>query len=200
MHDEPVKPVLASRMDPFISNLDKISPLTDEAAADLAKVVIDKHFVKGDAILREGNICRQLYYLQDGLVKLFFDKDGKEFIMRFFAEGSFFTGLDSYLTQASSHYSIEALEATTVQSVTYSDLDHLCKKHHCIETAFRKFLSGASINMMNRISEMLEENGAQRYQNFIKTNGPLLQRITLGDLARYLGITQVSLSRIRAQK
>ena len=56
------------------------------------------------------------------------------------------------------------------------------------------------VNMMNRISEMLEENGTERYNNFVKTNGRLMQRISLGDLAGYLGITQVSLSRIRARK
>jgi hypothetical protein len=47
---------------------------------------------------------------------------------------------------------------------------------------------------------MLEENATARYHNFLNTNGQLLQRISLGDLACYLGITQVSLSRIRAKK
>jgi hypothetical protein len=54
--------------------------------------------------------------------------------------------------------------------------------------------------MMHRISEMLEENPARRYHNFVARNPELLQRISLGDLANYLGISQVSLSRIRARK
>ncbi|OPZ15087.1 MAG: hypothetical protein BWZ05_02293 [Bacteroidetes bacterium ADurb.BinA245] len=53
---------------------------------------------------------------------------------------------------------------------------------------------------MKRISEMLEENATERYNHFLQDNGFLLQRISLGDLANYLGITQVSLSRIRASK
>ena len=69
-----------------------------------------------------------------------------------------------------------------------------------METAFRKLLSIATINMMKRISEMLEENATKRYNHFLKDNSQLLQRISLGDLANYLGITQVSLSRIRANK
>ncbi len=56
------------------------------------------------------------------------------------------------------------------------------------------------MNMMKRISEMLEENASNRYNNFIQVNGDILQRISLGDLANYLGITQVSLSRIRTPK
>ena len=54
--------------------------------------------------------------------------------------------------------------------------------------------------MMKRISEMLEENGTEHYIKFVEENNQLLQRISLGDLASYLGITQVSLSRIRAKK
>lgn len=54
--------------------------------------------------------------------------------------------------------------------------------------------------MMGRISEMLEDDGKKRYYNFLKQRPDLIQRISLGDLADYIGITQVSLSRIRAQK
>ena len=54
--------------------------------------------------------------------------------------------------------------------------------------------------MMGRISEMLEENATERYNHFVTHNSDLLPRISLGELAGYLGITQVSLSRIRAQK
>ena len=56
----------------------------------------------------------------------------------------------------------------------------------------------ASVNMMARIGEILEEQASARYENFLKENPLLLQRVSLRDLASYLGITQVSLSRIRA--
>lgn len=187
-------------MNDFIKFLGKMSTLRNEAIKDLNAVISEESFRKGDYLLQQGEVCRQLYYLQSGLVKLYFYKEDKEFIMRFFPENSFFTGLDSYLTQTSSSYSIQALEPTIVNFITHADMDHLCNKHHCIETAFRKVVSTASVNMMNRISEMLEENGTERYDNFVKTNGSLMQRISLGDLAGYLGITQVSLSRIRARK
>jgi len=186
-------------MKDFVKFFDKISTLTNEAINDLNAVISEKTFAKGNFLLQQGNTCRQLFYLQSGLFKLLFYKDDKEFIMRFFQENSFFTGLDSYFTQTDSSYTIQALEPTIVNFITYADMEHLCKKHHCIETAFRKFVSTASVNMMNRISEMLEENGTERYNNFVRTNNSLMPRISLGDLAAYLGITQVSLSRIRAQ-
>ncbi len=65
-------------------------------------------------------------------------------------------------------------------------MQHLCKKQHWIEIVFRKFVSTASVNMMDRIREMLEKNGTKNCNNFVKGNSELMQRITLGDLANYL--------------
>jgi len=79
-------------------------------------------------------------------------------------------------------------------------MEELCKKHHCMETYFRKLVSTVTIKMMKRITEMLEENATERYNEFLEEHKPILQRINLGDMASYLGITQQSLSRIRAQK
>jgi CRP-like cAMP-binding protein len=69
-----------------------------------------------------------------------------------------------------------------------------------METFYRKLVSVATTRMMRRISEMLEDNARERYNQFVAENSQILQRISLGDLAKYLGITQQSLSRIRAAR
>jgi CRP-like cAMP-binding protein len=187
-------------MGDFIQFCNKLSRLDKAATDDLINNLKSKTIQKGDYLLKDGNVCRDLYFINKGLAKTFFNKDGKEFIMRFFAENIMFTVLDSYLTQTGSRYMILALEPTTATLIGFDELEDLCKKHHCIETFFRKLVSLAALNMMKRISEMLEGNASERYANFVKENNALLQRISLGDLASYLGITQVSLSRIRAKK
>ncbi|QPH38903.1 Crp/Fnr family transcriptional regulator [Pedobacter endophyticus] len=184
----------------FINSLNSLSPLRTVAVDDLKSEINNKSYKRGDFILNSGRVCRRLYFLNSGLLKLSSQKYGNEFIMRFFSENSIFTGLDSYITQAKSEYSIITLEPTMVSYISHSKMEFLCQKHHCIETAFRKFMSIASINMLKRISEMLEENATTSYNNFLNTNASILQRISLGDLASYLGITQVSLSRIRSKK
>jgi len=187
-------------MSDFIQFVNTLSLLDRAAIDDLFKNLKNKTVPKGDYLLKSGDICRYLYFIDEGLLKTFFNNEIKEFTMRFFPENSMFTVLDSFLSQTPSTYMILALEHTTVTCISKSTLDDLCKRHHSIETFFRKLVSFASINMMKRISEMLEENGTARYNNFIKENNHLLQRISLGDLANYLGITQVSLSRIRAKR
>ncbi len=187
-------------MKDFVSAFNHLANLNQEATEDLQDCLSEKSLNKGELLLKNGQVCKNLYFIDEGLTKIFFAKEDKEFIMRFFPEHTLFSVLNSFETQTPSQYEIMALENTTVTYLFKTDLETLCKKHHSIETAYRKLLSIATINMMKRISEMLEENATERYNHFLKDNGHLLQRISLGDLANYLGITQVSLSRIRANK
>jgi CRP-like cAMP-binding protein len=159
-----------------------------------------KTYEKGEHLVKQGAVCHSLYFIDNGLAKTCFGNEDKEFIMRFFPEQVMFTVLDSFLKQAPSTYAVIALEPTTMTYLFKNDIDLLCRNHHCMETFFRKLVSFASVNMMERISEMLEEKGRERYKNFVSKNSALMQRISLGDLSSYLGITQVSLSRIRARR
>lgn len=184
----------------FVSTFKNLSNFSEEATDDLYNCVSTKSYAKGDLLLRNGETCKKLYFIDEGLAKTYFAKEDKEFIMRFFPEHTFLTVIDSFTNQTRSTYDIMALERTTITYINHTDLELLCKKHHSIETAFRKLLAFAVTNMMKRISEMLEESATERYDHFLRDHGHLLQRISLGDLANYLGITQVSLSRIRAGK
>jgi CRP-like cAMP-binding protein len=187
-------------MTDFVLAFNGLSPLTSNAAEDLTDCLETKSFEKGDLLLKSGAVCNKLFFINRGLTKTFFYKEDKEFIMRFFQERTFCSVLDSFTSQKPSLYNIMALEETELSYITFIDIDLLCRKHHGMETAFRKLMSFAVLMMMKRVSEMLEENATERYNHFLKENGHLLQRISLGDLANYLGITQVSLSRIRGKK
>lgn len=187
-------------MTDFIKACNRLSPLEPEAKEDLMHAIKTRTLKKGQMLLNRGANANHLFFIDNGLAKTFFNAGEKEFIMRFFCEHEIFTVLDSFVTQQASTYYIKALEKTEVSYIDHKDLHKLCQKYHSIETFYRTLLSFAVVNMMKRISEMLEENGTTRYHRFMNDNGHILQRISLGDLASYLGITQVSLSRIRSQK
>ncbi|UWX60822.1 Crp/Fnr family transcriptional regulator [Chryseobacterium oranimense] len=184
----------------FIRTIESISkpeqPVMDVLVSNLEL----KTYRKGDFLLKGDETCRYFYFLEKGLVKLFFDNGDKDFIMTFFSENSFFTELSGFLTGNPSKYMIVALETCEVLRIHKNIIEDVCKKYHSAETLFSKLYRKAPVNMMGRISEMLEDEGKKRYNNFLKERPDLIQRISLGDLADYIGITQVSLSRIRAQK
>lgn len=185
----------------FIDYISNFSALEAEAKKDISLQLKSKAFQKGQFIASQTNVCQNLYFLKQGLVKLYFIKeDGKEIVLRFFSERAVFTSIESFLADKSTPHNIIALEATEVDYLSKADLETLCSKYHSLERFYRLFLSVVSINMINRISEMMKDDAAVRYNNFISENKELAQRISLGELANYLGITQVSLSRIRAIK
>ena len=184
----------------FLPFCKQFSPLENEVAEELFQRSITKTFQKGELLLQPEKVCRSLFFINEGFAKIYFMSDDKEFIMRFFAENLLFTAFPSYLTQTPSNYNIMALEPTTATLIRHADMEELCKKYHSMETFFRKLVSIEAVKMTKRITEMLEKNATTNYKLFVKENSEILQRISLGDLAKYLSITQQSLSRIRTQK
>jgi CRP-like cAMP-binding protein len=177
----------------------ELSPLSDLAQTDLNAIIKVKSVRKGEILLEEGDVCSYLYFINEGLAKVFSFSGDKEFIMRFFSESQIFSVFDSFLTKTPSKFTIIALEDSLVSMINYDDMESISQKHHAMETFFRKVTSHTTIRMTKRIHEMLEEDTTRRYQNFMDENKHIAQRISLGDVARYLGITQPSLSRIRSQ-
>lgn len=184
----------------FESFCTNFTSLTDEALGELLRAASPKSYRKGQYLLKKGHVCTHLYFIEQGLVKLFFVKDGKPFVMRFFAENVMFSVFDSYIPGEPSKFALIALEDTAVRVIDRQAMEQLCAKHHGIETFNRKLLSIATIKMAKRIKEMLDTDAKARYNLFLKENSDIVQRISLADIANYLGITQQSLSRIRARR
>lgn len=184
----------------FVDFATSLAELGSEAKVDLMSRLYSREYDKGELMLEAGKTCSRIYFVETGLVKTFFHNGNREFIMRFFSEGNMFTVLDSFISRQPSAYSILTLEPTTITYLNHSDLEELCTRYHAMETFYRKLLSMAAVNMMDRVGGILEEKAQVAYHKFVKEQWKLLQRISLADLASYLGITQVSLSRIRSLK
>lgn len=187
-------------MNEFIDFCEKVSPIDENTRSELQSILEIKSVKKNQFLARSGSPSKDFYFIKNGLVKLCFNGDGKEFIMRFFEEKHLLADIESFTKNKYSKYEIVALEDTDYISFSFYEFERLCAKHHNMETFFRKFMTIANLNMIDRISEILEEDAKKRYENFITKKPQLLERISLGDLSNYLGITQVSLSRIRAKK
>lgn len=187
-------------MNKLIEFINNKVPLEEGTKEALLSICIEKTYKKGEKLLRIGGYCNYFYFINDGLVKLSFEVDEGEFIMRFFQENILFTELESLTTNNPSRYKITALEDVNCILISYSKFEKICREVPRLAILYNKMLTMAHINMMNRISEMLESNARTRYNNFLNQNTKTINRISLGDLSRYLGINQVTLSRIRRKK
>lgn len=183
----------------FLVYCNKFSKLLPEAEAEILAALRTLSLQKGEFLLRKGQVCGHIYFINSGLLKVISTQHNKEIIMRFFWEGQMLSQLKSFSTQQPSDYAIQGIEPCEITYMPYAEIERLAAKYHCVETFYRKLLTHAAMVMMERILEMLQETPTQRYNKFLVQNKAILQRISLGDVAHYLGISQVSLSRIRAK-
>lgn len=186
-------------MQNFVETIYHTHPLETEATEAMLRLLKPKTVDKGKHLLRADQLCQRFYFIASGLMKLAFKNENRTFIMTFFKENTFFTELSSFNADRPSKYALVALEPTELLYIDKADIMTLCRTYESVNTLFRKLNEVATIRMMDRISEMLEDDAKKRYESFLRLNAHLLSRISLGDLADYIGVTQVSLSRIRSQ-
>jgi CRP-like cAMP-binding protein len=186
----------------IISFCNQIHQLTDAAIADLLANLTTKNYKKGEYLFKEGKICEHLYFINEGLAKCFFynENTDKEFVIGFLKENAMFSLYDSFAYQTISKFNLIALENSNVTRIRLDEMEKLCEKYHSVESMYRKLITKTMTGMMNIISDMIENNTTERYNNFVEKHGDTMQRISLSDVAKLFGITQQSLSRIRTSK
>ena len=187
-------------MSDFLRCANLFSPLSEDASGELLKRIQTNTYKKGELIHTKGRICRHLFFVESGLAKHFYYHNGNHYVLRFFEENNFFIATDSFFNDLPAEYSTLALEETTISHLEYGDFELLCQKYHSFESFARKFVSIVAYTAISNLKGLLYLDATERYAKFLKEYGHLQQRISLGDTAGFLGISQVSLSRIRAKK
>jgi CRP-like cAMP-binding protein len=191
--DNQVRPIsFFESVSPFV----KLSPLSREV---LLSHMVKQSLPKGYVLVPAGGICRSVYYLEKGLTRTFYLKDGKEVTERFCAENSFTCSMAGYLTNTPDGRQIELLEPSVVWTMPYETLEKLYDDHHEIERLGRHIITNDVIELQNRLSGLQFKSAEERYANLLQSNPSLFQRVPLGIISSYLGITQETLSRIRAK-
>lgn len=186
-------------MKELLKQINKFTHLNHNEISDLKNITKSKNYKKGETILTVNQVNKKLYLINEGLIKVSFYKEGKEFIMKFFHEHEFCAVLDSLTTNEPSNYTIKALTDVFLLKIDFLHLKKLAAKQQPFEKLISEITSMATRKMMNRIRELLETDAKERYLNFLENNSHLMKVVSLKDLSAYLGISQVSLSRIRAK-
>lgn len=187
-------------MNEFLKSVNAIFQLSDIAEEDLMNRIRSASYVKGDIIHEQGKLCKHLFFVHTGLVKHFNYHNGNQYVLRFFEENSFFIATDSFFNNLPAEYSTQAIENSSIVYLEYQHFEDLCRQHHTFESFARRFVSFVAYTAISNLKKLLYLNATERYQSFLEEFGYLQQRISLGDTAAYLGISQVSLSRIRSKK
>ena len=180
--------------------MEEFAPLNKEAKAALSEVLRYHEVTKGEMLVQPHKVCTRIYFVEKGLTRTFYDKEGKDITDWLSPEDNFAVSILSFIQQTPDRRGIEALEDTVLWSLEYKALEELCRSHHEIEHLFRLIVSYGLTMIQQRFDDLHFATALERYEKLMQNNPSLLQRTPLGHIASYLGITQETLSRIRAQK
>ncbi|MDI1323361.1 MAG: Crp/Fnr family transcriptional regulator [Algoriphagus sp.] len=176
----------------------KIHPISrdsEEAIIDLSSLVSVK---KNQDLQPIGVTCRTIYFVQSGLARIYYYKDGNEITEYFAFENDIIVRAESLFTGKPSKKAIQAVEDTVFIGIPSAQLFELYDSFPDIERLFRKIIESTYVDTVNRIESIQFHTAEERYTQLLSENPSMIQRIPLKHIASYLGITQVSLSRIRA--
>ena len=176
-------------------------PLADEEASLLNSYARPLVVKKKAFLLQEGQVCRENYFVEKGLLRMFFTDDkGAEQTLQFAIENWWITDYGSYGNGTPSQFFIQAVEHSSILAFNKAMQDELFAALPLLERYFRRMLEKAFGATQWRIRYIFSQSKQERYRHFSSLYPGFIQRIPQYMLASYLGLTPEYLSEIRKKK
>ena len=187
-------------MDQLIAFLNSIHELTPDTIeylyTHLKRIEIPKkHFV-----LTQGHICENICFVEQGLLRCFYDKDGKEVSSWFMQEGDVIVSVISFFNQVPSAENIQTLEDSVLHYIDYKELQFLYNNFPEFNYVGRILTEKYYQLSEQRLYSIRMQRARDRYHFLLEQFPQFILRVPSKYLASYLGITEETLSRIRALK
>lgn len=176
----------------------KYSTMTHDELDILEGILEPVKYGKGEMILAEGEVCRGISYIEKGLVRQFYNKNGKEVTEHLGVDHTIFMCIESLFKEEPSRLQVEALEATLVYILPKSKLEAAAIRNVNIQMLYRKILEESLIQSQVHADLMRFETAPNKYKRLCELNPQVVLRAPLTYIASYLQMTPETLSRIRS--
>jgi len=187
-------------MQKLLQALNNYTKLSESSTQLIKERFVHKTVKKGTILKREGQTARQFFWIVEGTLRGRIAPKGEIITTWFATKNMFCSSMPSFIMQKPSIESIEALEDCELYCLSRHDVLKLFKLTPEMSSIVRQMAEEAFVHTLNRTYGFQSLTAKERYDSFIKKHPQLLQKIPLGMIATYIGITQQSLSRIRKQK
>lgn len=184
-------------MDMLIAKIKAAVPLSPADEGIIQKLFHKKIFQKDDRLLEAGEICRHLYFIEQGLVRYYLFHNGEEKTHYFNKENDWACEYQSFIPRVPTSVYIQAVEPTTAWTITYDDLQVFYHDLRYGERYGRLGIEQVFIDIIRQINSMYTDKPEVRYEKFLKAYSDVAQRIPQYHIASYVGVKPQSLSRIR---
>lgn len=159
-----------------------------------------KHTKRGEILLEAGSICRNIYFVNNGCLRVYLmDAEGRESTRFLIPEGRFGTAFPSFILQEPSLAYIQAVEASEILFLSYQDFRALPDVLPAWEKIYRVNLERDYIASIKRIESLITMDARERYTQLMESEPGLIQRLPSKIIADYWGISQETLSRLKSK-
>lgn len=186
--------------DRLFAALQSIAPLSKETMADIDSCLAAAHYPAHTILVRDGQVADRMFFILNGALRAYYIHGDKEYTDWFMFENMFACSLSAFFGAVPSPQCIETLEETDVLMLTRQHLDDLCKKHHDMSLLNGRILSHSLVTLQTGFIDQRFRTAPERYALLLEHYPEALKRVPLKYIASYLGISQETLSRIRAKK
>ena len=176
----------------------KYSTMTHDELDLLESILIPMKFRKGDTILKSGDVCRNIYYIDKGLIRQYYYKYDKEVTEHLGEDHTIFMCIESLFKEEPSKIEVEALEAPVLFALPKVDLERVALHNVNIQLLYRKILEESLIISQVHADLVRFETAQNRYKRMCKLMPQVVLRAPLVYIASYLQMTPETLSRVRA--
>ncbi len=184
-------------MELLLENIRTYVPLSAADEKIIGRLFTKKVIKKEDHLLKEGQVCRRVMFIEQGLVRYYILNNGEEQTHYFNKEGEWVCDYPSFLPKTPSTENIQALENTTIWTITYDNLQTFYKEVSHGERFGRLAIEWVFTNVIQQLSSQYTDKPEIRYKKFMQAYFDIAQRIPQYYIASYVGVKPQSLSRIR---
>jgi len=172
--------------------------LSDIELEDISNKFKSRLIKKNDYLMRQGDTCKDLVFVQTGCLRLYYLKDDIEVSVWFAFQQSSAVEIYSFISEKPSNYFLQAIEDSEVLYLPKTELNRLYQNQPKMQEMMRNFWEDVVLNLINRFTALQKDSAEKRYLDLL--NKPAyLEKIPQKYLASFIGVTPTSLSRIRKQ-
>jgi CRP-like cAMP-binding protein len=179
--------------------LQQLAPLPTDSLNQLKEHITEQHFSKGHILLKADRIEPVIYFIKKGIARAYSSTEDADITFWFGKEGDPVLSMKSYVANEKGYENVELLEDSTLYVINTRELRQLFEQDIHIANWGRRLAEKELIRTEERLICRQVRTATERYKDLLNDHPDLIRRVQLGHIASYLGITQVSLSRIRAE-